>query len=326
MPAEPLPITVIVPIYNGAALLGEALTSALAQEPPPAQVIVVDDGSTDDPDAVLAQFPTVEVIKQQNQGVGAARNAGLRRADTDYVVFLDQDDRLVPGALAHAAKLLDTDPGAAFVSGRNRMIRADGATWESGAADLRPAVRRDHYRELLYQSWIVPPSTVLFRRSLLTTAGGWSEDRRLKGADDYELYLRLARQYPVLDTEECYAEYRMHGGNTSSDAQKMLDGITFVLRRERVHTQSSIELERARRSGLAFWRAVLGLKAAGQELMLAAKTRQDIPAAAGKAVVMVARHPVSFGELVKDHLVHASARAGGGGFRAVLVETRRRLG
>src|SRR3954469_20112712 len=130
MPAEPLPITVIVPVYNGAALLGEGLTSALAQEPPPATVIGADDGSTDDPDAVLAHFPTVEVIKQKNQGVGAARNVGLRRADTTYVMFLDQDDRLLPGALIHAAKLLEGDPRAAFVSGRNRTIRADGAPWD----------------------------------------------------------------------------------------------------------------------------------------------------------------------------------------------------
>lgn len=326
MPAEPLPITVIVPIYNGAGLLGEALTSALAQEPPPARVIVVDDGSTDEPDPVLARFPTVEVIRQNNQGVGAARNVGLARADTTYVVFLDQDDRLLPGAFAHAVELLEAAPDAAFVSGRNRTIRADGGAWKAGAAQVREVVCRDHYRELLLRSWIVPPATVLFRRALLSKAGGWSEDLRMRGADDYELYLRLARQYPVLDTDECYAEYRMHGANTSSNAQKMLDGITFVLECEGAYTDSVPELEQARRSGLAFWRRVLGLKAAGQELMTAAKTRQDIPVAAGRAAVMIARYPVSFGELLKDHVVHASARAGGGGFRAVITETRRRLG
>jgi glycosyltransferase involved in cell wall biosynthesis len=326
MSAEALPITVIVPIYNGAALLGEALSSALAQEPPPAKVVVVDDGSTDDPDSVLAGFPQVDVVRQRNQGVGAARNVGLRRADTTYVLFLDQDDRIVPGALAHAAKLLDGEPRAAFVSGRNRMIRADGAAWDAGAANLRPAVHAHHYRELLLRSWIVPPATVLFRRSLLAAAGGWSEDRALKGADDYELYLRMARLYPVLDTEEVYAEYRMHGGNTSANAQKMLDGITHVLRQERSYTRGNPELERARRSGLEFWRTVLGIKAAGQGLVKAARARRGIPAALGKAAYVVARHPTSFGGLLKDHIAYASARAGGGGVRAVVAETRRRLG
>jgi len=326
MPAEPLPITVIVPVYNGAALLGETLTSALTQDPPPAKVIVVDDGSSDNPDAVLAAFPAVEVVRQKNQGVGAARNVGLRGSDTTYVMFLDQDDRLLPGALAHAVKLLDDAPRAAFVSGRNRTIRADGEVWGDGAADVRPAVRRDHYRELLHQSWIVPPATVLFRRDLLVAAGGWSEDRRMKGADDYELYLRLARSYPVLDTDELYAEYRMHGANTSSDARKMLDGITFVLCSEEPYTQGNPELERARRSGLEFWQTMLGLKAAGQGLMKAAQSRQGLPAAVGKAVYVVARHPHFFSGLVKDHLAHASARAGWGGLRGVVTETRRRLG
>jgi glycosyltransferase involved in cell wall biosynthesis len=74
------------------------------------------------------------VIRQQNRGVGAARNAGLALADTPYVVFLDQDDRLAPGALAHALGLLDAEPKAVFASGRNRTIRADGGAWSFAVA------------------------------------------------------------------------------------------------------------------------------------------------------------------------------------------------
>jgi glycosyltransferase involved in cell wall biosynthesis len=325
MLGESLPITVIVPVYNGAALLGDALDSVLAQDPPPAKVVVVDDGSTDDPDTVLARFPRVEVVRQQNRGVGAARNEGLYRAETTYVLFLDQDDRLLPGALAHARTLLDQDPKAAFVSGRNRTVRADGGAWESDE-QVRPQVTRDHYRELLRHSWIVPPATVLFRRELLVESGGWSEDRAMRGADDYELYLRLAREYPVLDTEEIYADYRMHGGNTSTDAAKILAGITYVLAGERRYTRGHLELEQARVAGLRFWQAMLGIKAAGQGLMAAVRTRKGIPGAAARAVLVAGRHPRFFVELVRNHVAGASGRAGGGGLRAIVTETRRRLG
>jgi glycosyltransferase involved in cell wall biosynthesis len=320
-----LPVTVVVPSYNGAGLLGDALASTLAQDPPPAKVVVVDDGSTDDPGDVVARFPTVEVVRQDNRGVGAARNEGLRRAETPYVLFLDQDDRLLPGALAHAVHLLDDAPEAAFASGRNRTVRANGEPWSTGEP-VRPRVERDHYQELLRRPWIVPPATVLFRRAQLVASGGWSEDRDMRGADDYELYLRLAREYPVLDTEEVFADYRMHGANTSSDAARILAGIIHVLDGERRHTLGRLELERARVEGLRYWRMMFGIKAAGQDLVRAARTRQGVPVALGRAVRVAGRYPRFFGEVVTGHVVGASDRAGGGGLRAVITETRRRLG
>src|SRR5215208_5142350 len=92
-------ISVIIPCYNGAGFLSEAIESVLAQRYPDLETIVVDDGSTDNSLAIAAQYPEIRSISQRNAGVAAARNTGLRYSAGEYIVFLDQDDRLLPDAL-----------------------------------------------------------------------------------------------------------------------------------------------------------------------------------------------------------------------------------
>jgi glycosyltransferase involved in cell wall biosynthesis len=319
-------VSIVIPVYNGGDLLREALDSAFAQDPAPAEVIVVDDGSPDSPDRVLVDYPQTIVIKQENQGVGAARNVGLNRSTAPYVLFLDQDDRLLPGALKVAVSELESLPEAACSVGRNRPVRADGSPWETDVPP-RPRVASDHYRELLVDTWICPPSTVLFRRKLLLSAGRWSEDLRYAGADDYELYLRVMRRYPIVDHEHVIADYRMHGGNTSRNAAAMLASISNVLVDERRYTVGDRRLERARLAGLKMWRARLGLKVSGQDLAHALRERRGIRRAAIGATTMVGRHPVYFARLVADHLSRSVSRSGEQGrLRAIAAETRRKLG
>ena len=92
-------VAVIIPTFNHARFLAEAIKSVLAQTRPADEIIVVDDGSTDDPAAVVAKFPTVRLIRQDNRGLSAARNTGLRNCKASHIVFLDADDRLLPTAL-----------------------------------------------------------------------------------------------------------------------------------------------------------------------------------------------------------------------------------
>src|SRR4051794_23346320 len=89
-------VSVVVTTYQHAHLLGDALASVLAQTVPPREVVVVDDGSTDDPASVVAHYPGVRLIRQENQGLSAARNTGLRAATGARVLFLDADDLLTP--------------------------------------------------------------------------------------------------------------------------------------------------------------------------------------------------------------------------------------
>ena len=99
MPAAPL-VSVVIPTYNHAHYLSEAIGSAASRQGLAPEIIVVDDGSSDDPAAVVSRHPGVRLIRQPNAGLAAARNTGWRQADSPHVVFLDADDRLLPGALA----------------------------------------------------------------------------------------------------------------------------------------------------------------------------------------------------------------------------------
>src|ERR671911_2120937 len=110
-------VSVVIPCYNQAHFLGEAIESVLAQSYPRFEIIVVDDGSTDDTSKVAARYPGVRYVYQNNQGVSAARNSGLARSEGEYVVFLDADDRLLPEALETGLKCLEARPECAFVSG-----------------------------------------------------------------------------------------------------------------------------------------------------------------------------------------------------------------
>src|SRR5918997_500688 len=106
-------VSVVIPCYNQAHFLGEAIESVLSQTYPHFEVVVVDDGSTDNTQEVAARYPGVRYIRQENQGLAGARNAGIRRSNGSFLVFLDADDRLLPRALEAGLKALKEHPECA---------------------------------------------------------------------------------------------------------------------------------------------------------------------------------------------------------------------
>src|SRR4028119_1234933 len=108
-------VSVIIPCYNQAYFLGEAIESVLAQSYPHFEIVVVDDGSTDNTSEVAARYPGVRCIRQENRGLAGARNEGIRHSSGSYLVFLDADDRLLPEALAVGLRHLKERPECAFV-------------------------------------------------------------------------------------------------------------------------------------------------------------------------------------------------------------------
>src|SRR5262245_33558236 len=111
-------VTVVIPCYNQARYLGEAIESVRRQTHQDVEIIVVDDGSTDNTVEVAQSYEGVRAVSQRNQGQGAARNKGLEHATSAYIVFLDSDDRLLPRALEIALQCFDAHPECAFVTGR----------------------------------------------------------------------------------------------------------------------------------------------------------------------------------------------------------------
>lgn len=210
-------ISVVVPCFNAERYVVAAVRSVLAQGGT-VEVIVVDDGSTDGSAQALRQSGLpITVIKQANQGVAVARNAGIEHARGRWVAFIDADDIWLPGKLAAQRRLLAANPGARMaytawhvwhssdpepapeLLAQLQQQAADSARWQGASGSIYP--------ELLVDC-VVWTSTVLAERSLFAEAGAF--DPGLRVGEDYDLWLRLSRLTPILRVCEPLALYRMH--------------------------------------------------------------------------------------------------------------------
>lgn len=180
--------SVVIPVYNRARLLREALRSVLAQSEQDFEIVVVDDGSTDDPARVVADFadPRIVLVRQENRGGGAARNVGIDKARGWFVAFLDSDDRFLPHHLAAMRKLLQNAPGTV---GYARIIVDRG----EGRVILKPprAIREgeDMALYLLCDRGFLPTSTIVAERML---AGKIRFHENLPPAEDTDFAIRAA--------------------------------------------------------------------------------------------------------------------------------------
>ena len=239
-------VSVVIPCYNQAHFLGEAIESVLAQSYPHFEIIVVDDGSLDNTSEVATRYPKVRCIRQNNQGVAAARNAGLHVSEGTYLVFLDADDRLLPDALEVGLECLEAYPECAFVSGKLRIIAADGSplpVWKQ-----QPCPDKEHYLEMLRANYVWLTAVVVYRRSVLEVVGGF--DASVSPAEDYELCLRIARDYPVFCHGKVVAEYRQHGSSMSRNSVLMLKVAYAVLDSQKEHVRGSKRHEKAIKEGV----------------------------------------------------------------------------
>ena len=221
-------VGVVVPAYNHAAFLGDALDSLMAQTRRPDRIVVVDDDSSDDPASVTRRYPDVELIRQPNGGPSAARNRGLAALATDYVMFLDADDRLLPQAIARSLDCHRDNPGCGFVYGAHRRV---GPALESLGPPIYNACGASAYRDLLRGNMVASCPSVMFDRARLVECGGF--DPEVRGCEDYDAYFRLARRYPAASHPGLVAEYRIHDRNTSPDPVDMLRWANLVLDRYR---------------------------------------------------------------------------------------------
>ncbi len=239
-------VTVVITTFNHTRFLADAIESVLAQSRPADEIIVVDDGSTDHPETVVASYPGVKLIRQDNQGLSSARNTGLAAAKADFILFLDADDKLDPIAIATNLRRFESVPDAGFVYGGYELIDAHGAVIEGGASfrDVGP----DPYRSLLRVNVVGMHGTVLYRRALLAEIGGF--DPTLRACEDYDVFLRLSRLHPVAGGPEILAYYRRHGANMSGDPHFMLKSVHKVLGRQRKIAETDPDLFAAWQDGM----------------------------------------------------------------------------
>ena len=238
-------VAVVIPVFNHAHFLADALNSVLTQTRQADEIIVVDDGSTDNPAAIAAQFPNVRLIRQDNRGLAAARNTGLRGCATSHVVFLDADDLLLPHALEAGLACFARHPDYAFVYGGHRCIAEDGRH----LYDLFRAIDGDAHLAMLRRNEICMIAAVLFRRDCLLTAGGFDES--LRRCEDVDIYLRITHKYPIAGHSTIVAEYRKHSENMSNNNVAQLKTVLGVLNRHAARIDSTSAIRAALRDGRA---------------------------------------------------------------------------
>jgi glycosyltransferase involved in cell wall biosynthesis len=251
LPARPL-VSIVIPCFEQARYLGEALESAVRQRYARIEIVVVDDGSHDRPEDIVSRYPDVRLIRQENRGPSAARNAGIRASRGEFLVFLDADDRLRPDAVRAGVGRLLQHPDAAFTAGRCQLMDVDGKT----AHVQPPHPRREHYDALLRECFIWMPAVVMHRRRSVEAVGGFCA--RLDAAADYDLYLRVSRASPIDVHDEIVAEYRRHDACMSADPALMLRATLTALSGQREYVAAHPEYARAFRAGRRFWKDFYG--------------------------------------------------------------------
>ncbi len=219
-------VAVVIPTYNHAHFLGAAIESVLEQSRPADEILVVDDGSRDDPSSVVANYAGVRLLRQANAGLSAARNRGICETSSQLIIFLDADDRFKPDTIALSLETLRNSPHAAFSYGGYELVYPDCRH----RATFYP-VPPDSFGAFLEMNPVGMHGTVLYRRKMLEEADGF--DRSLAACEDYDLYLRIARRHPIACRPEVLAEYWQHGANMSHDPAFMLHWVLQVLEARR---------------------------------------------------------------------------------------------
>lgn len=230
-------VAVIVPAFNYGRFIAEALQSVAAQTYTEWECIVVDDGSTDDTAAVVQRFVERDgrfrYLHQQNSGVSAARNAGLRASRSSYVQFLDADDRLAPEKLRRHVDYLEQHPLTDIVYGEVTFFRTEEperVLYSLQGQLSRPVMAHVHGVEEALQKLqhynMMPVLAALLRRDVLARVGEF--DERARGSEDWAFWLRCALtgcRFDFDDQAEPVAMVRTHAESLSRDTREMLRGL-----------------------------------------------------------------------------------------------------
>jgi cellulose synthase/poly-beta-1,6-N-acetylglucosamine synthase-like glycosyltransferase len=198
-------VSVIIPTHDRAHVVGDAIDSVLGQTCRDFEVIVVDDGSTDDTGEVVGRYAAsntgrVVCLRQENAGAPAARNAGMRAASSDYVTFLDSDDLYLPRRLEVGVGLLEANPefGASYVD--QRTVGADGSVLLESRIHRYGGAASGWILPALLRGDLIQTNTITIRRHVLEQVGGF--DEKLWSGQDTDLWWRLAAQWQIIGWPE----------------------------------------------------------------------------------------------------------------------------
>ena len=218
-------VSVVIPTYNRSRLLRETLQSVFAQTYREYEVIMVDDGSTDDTRAVVEGYgDQVRYLYQENAGEARARNHGIQAARGELIAFLDSDDVWEPELLETEVGILDRFPEVVLVSARSITAGKESEEF--------PRTQEVFWGDLflrLFQGGFINTSAAVVRKWCLEEVGGFNETYRCY--EDYDLWLRIARRYSVAYVNRCLVRCGRQGDNVSKDRTRPREVILEILAR-----------------------------------------------------------------------------------------------
>jgi len=220
-------VSVIIPVYNGAKHIAQAIESVCVQNYDPIEIIIVDDGSTDDTPMIVSSFKAIRYIRQENNGCAAARNVGISKSGGDLIAFLDADDYWSANKLNIQVDCLLNDPHIGYTLGKQRNFLESGTD--------RPSWLRE---ELLLKDHTGFLPTLVIRRQVFETVGPFNTDYRI--SSDVEWFCRLEDAgVPGMVVPEIVLYRRIHGSNLSYEnlSHKTNVGNPLLLRalRDSIH-------------------------------------------------------------------------------------------
>jgi len=222
-------VSVIIPTFNRAHYLKAAIESVLAQNFRDLEIVVVDDASKDETSLIVRSFtqaPIRYVRHDSKKGPGAARNSGIREARGEYIALLDDDDEWRPGKLEQQVALLDTLParvGLVYTG----FLKIDASS-KRIIAKILPKERGNVFDALCRENFL-GCSTVLLRRHCLEMTGYFDEE--LTSAEDYDMWLRISKEFSFEYIPEALVSYRVHGSQLSAHYESLIVGMEALIRK-----------------------------------------------------------------------------------------------
>ncbi len=215
-------ITAIIPTYNYGQFVGRAIQSALDQTYPLTEILVIDDGSTDNTREMISGFPApVRYIYQENRGLSGARNTGMREAKTEWVAFLDSDDWWLPEKIEKQVHSLHKKPEAILSYTGIYLVSPDGTKRE---VEVTPS--EELWPNLRHTNRIVP-STVVGRRDLFLEVGGFNE--KLRACEDWEMWVKIGPKYQFAAVQEPLLMYQLTPMSMSTNINRMMSNMELIL-------------------------------------------------------------------------------------------------
>jgi glycosyltransferase involved in cell wall biosynthesis len=236
---EPL-ISVIIPSYNRAEFVVDAVKSALGQTYSPLEVIVVDDGSTDETKKRLEpSLNRIRYVHQLNRGVAAARNTGIEAAKGELIAFLDADDLWSPEKLLRQVKVIEDRQEVGLVHSNIYYFGTD-VPQDCVTKDGMTVYEGDCYAQLFLRNRITT-SSVMVRRECLEKVGLFDERIRKASTEDYDLWIRIARYFEFGYVADPLVFYRVHANNAVNDSGTLIENECYVLEKSMAADPNLIE-------------------------------------------------------------------------------------